>query len=120
MSMYECTFCGSDNGGFPEVIVLINTNLNNDIPSSSDWETIFDKIWLDVKINTNFIFAEEHTILDAVWREFYNEIHKHDLWFCTKKCAEEYLKYGKSQWRLEEENNKILEEQILNKKPGER
>jgi hypothetical protein len=101
MSMYECNFCGSDEGGFPEVIIFLNKDNNFDIPHQSYFEDLFDKLYNENNKNESPGEGIDHCKITALtWKDFYYELSKHELWFCTIKCARKYLKHRKPEWEL--------------------
>ena len=102
MSMYECHFCGSDEGGFPEVIIFLNKENNFDIPHQSYFENLYDKLYKQNKDNPEYSHWAEGHFIDKTWKDFYYELSKHELWFCTIKCARKYLKHRKPEWKLNE------------------
>jgi len=102
--MYECAYCGSDEGGYPAVIIVLNNNMDYNIPGNSDWDGLHDKIYWEFKRNPETIGLSDSELIALVWDKFYLELGKRDLWFCTDKCARKYLKHRKSEWELNNEH----------------
>lgn len=106
MSMYECSFCGSDEGGFPKVILLINKfPKGNDTPEhyhNSLFEDKFEEIAVKYNLNQYGLGEEYHKSIKKVWKEFNNYFMEHGaLWFCSNKCAQFYLTHELPEWKLD-------------------
>lgn len=86
MSMYECENCGYDFATFPSVFLAVNT----DDPIFPYHNTEFEK-----KFDEIARYYKTQGFSPSLWNDFWAWLgDKKIKWFCSKKCAIEYLQKG--------------------------